>query len=50
LHRETVEAHERIVDCIEAADTQGASDAMVVVIDIGYRRVEAEKGDRRARR
>jgi DNA-binding FadR family transcriptional regulator len=47
LHRETVEAHERIVDCIEARDAQGASDAMVLVIEAGYQRIEAEKGDRR---
>jgi DNA-binding FadR family transcriptional regulator len=50
LHRETVEAHERIVDCIEAGDAQGAYEAMLAVIDMGYRRVEAEKGARRAQR
>ena len=47
LHRETVEAHERIVDCIEKADAQGASEAMLAVIDAGYQRVEAEKGPAR---
>lgn len=43
LHRETVESHERIVDCIEAADGAGAAAAMVAVIDAGYQRVEAER-------
>lgn len=44
LHRETVEAHERIADCIEKADAKGAAEAMLAVIDAGYQRVEAEKG------
>jgi DNA-binding FadR family transcriptional regulator len=43
LHRETVEAHARIVDCIETRDPQGAAAAMLAVIDAGYQRVEAEK-------
>lgn len=48
LHRETVDAHERIVDCIEKADAPGASSAMLAVIDAGYQRVEDEKGGRDA--
>lgn len=43
LHRDTVDAHERIVDCIEASDGPGAAAAMVAVIDAGYQRVEAER-------
>lgn len=43
LHKETVDAHERIVDCIEASDPVAAGAAMVAVIDAGYQRVEAEK-------
>ena len=43
LHRETVDAHERIVDRIEAGDGQGAASAMLAVIDAGYSRVEAER-------
>lgn len=43
LHKETVDAHERIVDCIEARDPAAAAAAMVAVIDAGYQRVEAEK-------
>lgn len=43
LHKETVDAHERIVDCIEASDPAAAGAAMVAVIDAGYQRVEAEK-------
>lgn len=43
LHRDTVDAHERIVDCIEARDGPGAAAAMVAVIDAGYQRVEAER-------
>lgn len=43
LHRDTVDAHERIVDCIEARDGPGAARAMVAVIDAGYQRVEAER-------
>lgn len=43
LHRETVDAHERIVDCIEAGDGPGAAAAMIAVIDAGYQRVEAEQ-------
>ena len=46
LHTETVEAHARIVDRIEARDAEGASAAMLAVIDAGYQRVESEKGDR----
>lgn len=46
LHRDTVDAHERIVDRIEAADGPGAAAAMVAVIDAGYQRVEAEKDAR----
>ena len=46
LHRETVDAHERIVDRIEATDGPGAAAAMVAVIDAGYQRVEAEKDAR----
>lgn len=46
LHRETVDLHERIVDCIEASDAEGAAAAMLAVIDAGYRRVEAEKDGR----
>lgn len=42
LHRDTVDAHERIVDRIEARDGPGAADAMRAVIDTGYTRVEAE--------
>lgn len=43
LHRETVDLHERIVDCIEASDAVAAAAAMVAVIEAGYQRVEAEK-------
>lgn len=43
LHGETVDAHERIVDCIEARDGSGAAEAMIAVIDAGYGRVEAER-------
>lgn len=43
LHRDTVDAHERIVDCIEAGDGPGAAAAMIAVIDAGYQRVEAEQ-------
>lgn len=46
LHAETVAAHARIVDCIEARDAGGASAAMLAVIDDGYQRVEAEKAGR----
>lgn len=46
LHRETVDAHERIVDRIEARDGAGAAAAMLAVIDAGYSRVEAEAGHR----
>lgn len=42
LHRETVDAHERIVDRIEARDGAGAAAAMLAVIDAGYSRVESE--------
>lgn len=42
LHRETVDAHARIVDCIEARDGSGAAAAMLAVIDAGYSRVESE--------
>lgn len=42
LHRETVDAHERIVDRIQARDGPGAAAAMLAVIDAGYSRVEAE--------
>lgn len=42
LHRETVDAHARIVDCIEARDGPGAAAAMLAVIDAGYSRVESE--------
>lgn len=43
LHGETVDAHERIVDCIEARDSQGAANAMLAVINAGFNRVEAER-------
>ncbi|HYC97215.1 FadR/GntR family transcriptional regulator [Brevundimonas sp.] len=43
LHRDTVKAHERIVDCIEASDGAGAAAAMLAVIDAGYQRAEAER-------
>ena len=43
LHRDTVDAHERIIDCIEARDPNGASAAMLAVIDAGHHRVEAER-------
>lgn len=43
LHRDTVDAHERIVDCIEARDGRRAAAAMISVIDAGYGRVEAEQ-------
>ncbi|PZO07201.1 MAG: FadR family transcriptional regulator [Alphaproteobacteria bacterium] len=43
LHRETVNAHERIVDCIEASDSVAAASAMLAVIEAGFERVEAEK-------
>lgn len=42
LHRETVDAHERIVDRIEARDDRGAAAAMIAVIDAGFSRVESE--------
>ncbi|MGQ3111493.1 MAG: FadR/GntR family transcriptional regulator [Brevundimonas sp.] len=42
LHKDTVDAHERIVDRIEARDGPGAAAAMRAVIDAGYTRVEAE--------
>ena len=42
LHRETVDAHEKIVDRIEAGDGPGAAAAMLAVIDAGYSRVESE--------
>ncbi len=42
LHRETVDAHERIVDRIAAGDGPGAAAAMLAVIDAGFRRVESE--------
>ena len=42
LHRETVDAHARIVDRIEARDGPGAAAAMLAVIDAGYSRVESE--------
>jgi DNA-binding FadR family transcriptional regulator len=48
LHRDTVDAHERIVDRIEARDGPGAADAMRAVIDAGYNRVEAEHLARRS--
>lgn len=44
LHRETVDAHQRIVDCIEAGDGPGAAAAMREVIEVGFNRVEAERG------
>lgn len=44
LHRDTVGAHERIVDCIEAGDGPAAAAAMLAVIDAGYSRAEAERG------
>jgi DNA-binding FadR family transcriptional regulator len=44
LHRETVEAHERVVDCIEAGDPAGAAAAMLAVIEAGHQRIEAEMG------
>ncbi|RZJ01365.1 MAG: FadR family transcriptional regulator [Brevundimonas sp.] len=50
LHRETVEAHARIVDCIVASDGPGAARAMLAVIEAGYTRVEAEKGAEGGRR
>ena len=43
LHRETVNAHAEIVDCIVARDGSGAARAMLAVIEAGYTRVEAEK-------
>jgi DNA-binding FadR family transcriptional regulator len=42
LHRETVDAHERIVERIAARDGPGAAAAMLAVIDAGYSRVESE--------
>lgn len=50
LHRETVDAHERIVDRIEAGDAAGASAAMIDVIDAGYQRTEIERSGVRPRR
>lgn len=46
LHHDTVEAHARIVDRIEARDPQGAAEAMLAVIDAGYQRVESERANR----
>lgn len=43
LHSETVDAHQRIVDCIEARDGPGAAAAMRTVIEVGFNRVEAER-------
>ncbi|MBX9614927.1 MAG: FadR family transcriptional regulator [Caulobacteraceae bacterium] len=43
LHRETVDLHERIVDCIDAGNPAAAAAAMLAVIEAGYQRVEAEK-------
>lgn len=43
LQAETAIAHERIVDCIEEKDGLGAAEAMLLVIDAGYERVEAER-------
>jgi DNA-binding FadR family transcriptional regulator len=43
LHHETVAAHQSIVDCIEARDGPGAAAAMRAVIDVGFRRIEAER-------
>lgn len=43
LHGETVAAHERIVDRIEARDGPGAAAAMLAVIEAGFSRVEAER-------
>jgi DNA-binding FadR family transcriptional regulator len=45
LHRETVEAHEKIIDCIEDCDGVGAAAAMITVIEAGVQRVEAERSD-----
>lgn len=41
LHAHTVEAHEAIVDAIEARDAQAAAEAMLGVIAAGYERVQA---------
>ncbi|WP_426043344.1 FadR/GntR family transcriptional regulator [Brevundimonas sp. TWP2-1] len=48
LHRDTVDAHERIVDLIEARDGAGAAAAMISVIDAGFGRVEAERSGSKA--
>jgi DNA-binding FadR family transcriptional regulator len=49
LHRDTVDAHEKIVDRIEARDGPGAAAAMLTVIDAGFSRVEAERDPAKVR-
>lgn len=46
LHRETVDLHERMIDCIEASDADAAAEAMVAVIEAGNQRIEAEAASR----
>jgi DNA-binding FadR family transcriptional regulator len=43
LQAETAMAHERIVDHIEEKDGLSAAEAMLLVIDAGYERAEAER-------
>jgi DNA-binding FadR family transcriptional regulator len=41
LHRSTVDAHEAIVDAIEAHDGPAAARAMLHVVQVGFERIEA---------
>ncbi len=45
VHRSTVDAHEAIVDAIEARDGPGAARAMLHVVDVGFERIEARAQD-----
>lgn len=49
-HEHTVNAHAAIVDAIEARDEQAAAAAMLKVIDIGVRRIDARRKKRGSKR
>jgi DNA-binding FadR family transcriptional regulator len=46
----TVQSHAAIVNAIEARDAQAAADAMLEVIDVGVRRIDATKKKRGSKR
>jgi DNA-binding FadR family transcriptional regulator len=46
----TVQSHAAIVNAIEARDAQAAADAMLEVIDVGVRRIDATKKKRGTKR